>query len=709
MTDSNPLLAPSSLPFGAPDFGAVREEHFLPAFAEGMRLQREEMAAIGADASPPTFETTVAALERSGRTLDRVKRTFAALTSAHTTPGLEVIETALAARLAAHADDILLDPALFRRLEALGERVEQGEVELTEEETRLLEHHRATFVRAGARLDAAGQARIRAINEELSTLSTRFRQALLEMTRAGAVVAEDASLLDGLSAAEIRGAREDARARGLDQGWRIPLTNTTRHPRLASLRDRAFRRRLWTASAERGHGGAAESGEGVDTRPLVRRIAEIRVERARLLGYPSWAAYALEREMAASPGAALAMLMELVPAVRARTEAEQGWIEAEMRRDGLDGPVDPWDWEYYAERVRRERFAVDDRDVRPYLELERVLRDGVFFVMNRLFGISFRRRHDLPVYHPDVRVYDVVEADGRTLGLFYLDLFARDSKRGGAWMSTFVVQSRLLEQAPVIVNVLNLTKPADGEPVLLTMDEVTTLFHEMGHALHGLFSDVVHPTMAGTAVARDFVEFPSTFQEDWAIDPAVLASYARHHETGAPIPSDLLDGILAARAFDQGFETLEYLAAALLDLAWHTLEPGEIPDDVMAFEAETLARFGVNLPAVPPRYRSPYFSHVFAGGYSARYYAYLWSEVLAADAFAFVKERGGLTRENGEPLRQEVLSRGNSRNTMSTYRAFRGGDPRVDALLARRGLAPAPEGTGSAPDASTPALESRGP
>ncbi len=714
VTDPNPLLVPSSLPFGAPDFGAVREEHFRPAFAEGMRLQREEMAAIGADASPPTFETTVAAMERSGRTLDRVQRTFAALTSAHTTPGLQDIETAMAPRLAAHADDILLDPALFRRLEALGGRVEQEEVTLTEEETRLLEHHRTTFVRAGARLDAAGQARVRVINEELSTLSTRFRQALLEMTQAGAVVAEDASLLDGLSEAEIRGAREEARTRGLEQGWRIPLTNTTRQPRLSSLRDRAFRRRLWTASAGRGQGGAAESGPGVDTRPLVRRIAELRVERVRLLGYPSWAAYALEREMAASPEAALAMLTELVPAVRARTEAEQAQIVAEMRRDGLEGPVEPWDWEYYAERVRRERYAVDDRDVRPFLELERVLRDGVFFVMNRLFGISFRRRHDLPVYHPDVRVYDVVEADGRTLGLFYLDLFARDAKRGGAWMSTFVIQARLLEQAPVIVNVLNIPRPAEGEPTLLTLDEVTTLFHEMGHALHGLFSDVVHPTMAGTTVARDFVEFPSTFQEDWATEPEVLASYARHHETGAPIPPDLMERILAARAFNQGYETLEYLAAALLDLAWHMLEPGGVPDDVMAFEAETLARFGVDLPAVPPRYRSPFFSHIFAGGYSARYYAYLWSEVLAADAFAFVRERGGLTRENGDRLRGEVLSRGNSRNTMGSYRAFRGSDPGVDALLARRGLAPAPDGSAPArsaptPEASPPAADAPGP
>jgi peptidyl-dipeptidase Dcp len=686
VSDLNPLLAPSPLPFGAPDFAAVREEHFLPAFAEGMRLHREDVAAIGADPAPPTFANTVAALERSGRTMDRVQRTFVALASAHTTPGLQEIETAMAPRLAAHGDDILLDPALFRRLETLGERVAEGELELDEEEARLLEHHHATFVRAGARLDATGQARIRVINEELSTLSTRFRQSLLEMTREGAVVAEDAALLDGMSPAEIRGAREDAQAHGLDRGWRIPLTNTTRHPRLASLRDRSFRRRLWTASARRGQGGDPAIGACVDTRPLVRRIAELRVERARLLGHASWAAYILEREMAASPEAALAMLTELVPAVRARTEAEGREIEKEMRRDAVEGPVEPWDWEYYAERVRQERFAVDDRELRPFLELEQVLRDGVFFTMNRLFGISFRRRNDLPVYHPDVRVYDVVEEDGRPLGLFYLDPFARDSKRGGAWMSTFVIQARLLGQAPVIVNVLNIPKPADGEPALLTLDEVTTLFHEMGHALHGLFSDVVHPTMAGTSVARDFVEFPSTFQEDWATDPEVLASYARHHDTGDPIPADLLDRIRAARTFNQGFDTLEYLAAALLDLAWHTLEPDGIPDDVMAFEAGSLARFGVDLPAVPPRYRSPYFSHIFAGGYSSRYYAYLWSEVLAADAFAFVRDRGGLTRENGERLRREVLSRGNSRDTMGTYRSFRGRDPEVEALLVRRGL-----------------------
>jgi peptidyl-dipeptidase Dcp len=681
MISENPLLRPSPLPLEAPDFAAVRAEHFLPAFEAGIREQLAEVAAIGESPDPPTFQNTLVALERSGQTLARVQRTFAALTSAHANDRLQEIEAAMAPRLAAHFDDIFLDDAVFRRVEALWQA--RGEMELPGEQARLLDHVRAIFVRAGARLAPEAQARVRAINEELSSLATRFRQDLLALARERAVLVDRVEALDGLDDAAVRAAAAEARERGHAEGWLLRLVATTRQPPLAHLTDRETRERLWKASAHRGLG---ENG-GIDTRPLVRRIAELRAEFAALLGYPNWAAWALERQMAETPDAARTMLEGLVPAVRANVAAEAADIEARMRAEGVPGPVEPWDWEFFAEGVRKDLHALEDREIRPYLELERVLADGVFFTMERLFGVTFRRRHDLPVYHPDVRVYDVVEADGEVCGLFYLDPFARDSKRGGAWMSTFVAQSRLLGRKPVIVNVLNLQKPAEGEAALLTFDEVTTLFHEMGHAVHGLFSDVTFPSLAGTAVSRDFVEFPSTFQEDWAFHPEVLASYARHHETGEAIPTELLERILAARHFNQGYETLEYLAAALLDLGWHTLGHGDMPSDPEAFEAQVLARHGVNLPAVPPRYRSTYFPHVFPGGYSARYYAYMWSEVLAADAFAFFQERGGLDAGNGRRLRETVLSRGNSGDTMQMFVDFRGAEPTADALLARRGLA----------------------
>ncbi|TVP43304.1 MAG: M3 family peptidase [Gemmatimonadales bacterium] len=683
MTPENPLLRPSSLPFEAPDFEAVREEHFLPAFEVAMREQLAEVAAIGGNLEPPTFENTLAALERSGQTLARVQRTFAALTSAHATDGLQEIEATVAPRLAAHGDDIFLDDTLFRRVDELW--LARDDLDLSGEEARLLDHLRAVFVRAGARLAPEAQARVRAINSELSSLATRFRQDLLQLARERAVLVDRAEALDGLDGPAIRAAAAEARARGHDDGWLLRLVATTRQPPLAHLTDRGLRERLWKASAHRGLG---ENG-GIDTRPLVRRIAELRAEFATLLGYPNWAAWALERQMAVHPDAARSMLEGLVPPVLANVATEAADIEARMRAEGVPGPLEPWDWEFFAERVRKDRHSLEDREIRPYLEFERVLADGVFFTMERLFGITFRRRHDLPVYHPDVRSYDVVEANGELCGLFYLDPFARDTKRGGAWMSTYVAQSRLLGQKPVIVNVLNLQKPADGEVALLTFDEVTTLFHEMGHAVHGLLSDVSFPSLAGTAVARDFVEFPSTFQEDWAFHPDVLANYARHCETGDAIPGELLERILAARRFNQGYETLEYLAAALLDLGWHTLGPADIPADPEAFEAEVLARHGVALPAIPPRYRSTFFPHVFGGGYSARYYAYMWSEVLAADAFAFLQARNGLDPEDGRRLRESVLSRGNSGETMQMYVDFRGAEPTADALLARRGLVPA--------------------
>ncbi len=690
-TAENPFFAPSSLPFGAPDFDAIRDEHFRPAFEAGMARQLEEIEAIAGNPEPPTFENTIVAMERTGELLTRVQRVFFNLASAHTNEEIQAIQSELAPKLAAHSDDIYLNPALFERVRTLYEG--RDALELDPESRRLLEETHRDFVRAGALLSEEEQARVRQINERLSSLTTQFQENLLALTKERSVLVEDAAELEGLGADRIAAARQAATERGHEEGYLLTITNTTRQPVLTSLRNRALRQRVWEASANRGLG---EDG-GIDNRPLILELVRLRAEKARLLGHPNWASYALETQTARTSEAALEMMTALVPPVRANTEREAERIRAMMREDGIEDDLQPWDWAYYAEKVRRAEYAVDEEQVRPYLELDRVLEDGVFYTMNRLFGITFRERHDLPVYHPDIRVFDVLDADGSQLGLFYADYFERDSKRGGAWMSSFVVQNRLLEERPVIVNVLNIPPPAEGEPALISFDHATTLFHEMGHAVHGLFSNVTYPSLAGTSVPRDFVEFPSTFEEDWAILPEVLENYAIHHETGERIPQELLDRVIAARNFNQGFDTQEYLAAALLDMAWHTLGEEAIPESVEAvepFEAGALAAHGVDFRPVPPRYRSPYFAHVFSGGYSAAYYAYIWSEVLAADAFAFMKSRGGLTRENGDRFREAILSRGGTAEAMELYLAYRGQDPDVAHLLARRGLtAPASDDT----------------
>jgi len=699
----NPLLQPETLTFGAPEFDLIREEHFRPAFQEGMRRQRDEVAAIAASPEPASFQNTIDALERSGQLLTRVARIFFTLTSAHTNPELDAIQAEFAPQLAAHADDILLDRGLYRRVRELFEV--RDRLHLDREELRILEHLHRRFVRAGALLDAEGQARIRAINEELSSLSTQFQQNLLAVTRERALLVEDESELEGLTPSEIKAAAEAARERGEKGKYLLSLTNTTRQPILARLRNRALRRRLWEASANRGVG----EGGGVDSRPLLLRIALLRAERARLQGYRDWASFALEPQMARTPAAALGMLTELVPAVTANARQEAAAIQAVIRGGGESFSLEPWDWEFYAERVRMGRHQLREEEIRPYFPLERVLVDGVFHTMGLLYGISFVERRDLPVYHPDVRVFDVLDAEGSPLGLFYGDYFARESKRGGAWMSTLALQSLLLDRKPVITNVLNIPRPPAGEPALLSFDQVTTLFHEMGHAVHGLLSRVRYPSLAGTSVPRDFVEFPSTFQEDWALEPSVLVHYARHHETGEVIPPGLVQRILGARYFNQGYDTLEYLAAALVDLAWHTLGPEEIPEDPQAFEAAVLARWGVDDPRVPPRYRSPYFAHIWSGGYGASYYAYLWSEVLAADAFAWVEGRGGPTRENGERHRAAVLSRGWTAEPMELYVAFRGREPEVTPLLRRRGLRLDPSDQASSEEAPGGRRERREP
>lgn len=677
---NNPFSEPGTLPLEAPDFDLINDEHFLPAYREGMRIEIEEIGQIAANPEPPTFENTIVAMERTGEMLTRVRRVFSNLTSAHTNDRLQQIQAELAPELAAHSDNIMLNSALFERVKTLYDNRE--ELDLDAASLKLLEDTHRNFIRAGAELTAEQQTRMREINERISSLTTRFQENLLAINRERAVIIDDESLLDGMTPGRIASAREAAASRGHEGKYLLSITNTTRVPVLSSLNNRDVRRQVWEASAYRGIG---QDG-GIDNRPLILELVRLRAERADLLGYADFAAYAIEPQTAGTPENVLEMLTGLIPDLLANSAAEAALITEMMRGDGIEGDVQPWDWEYYAEKVRKEQYDIDEAEVRPYFELNRVVEDGVFFTMNRLFGIRFEERNDLPVYHPDVRVFDVYDEDGSQIGLFYADFFSRDSKRGGAWMNSFVLQSQLLEQKPVIVNVLNIPPPAEGEPALISFDNVTTLFHEMGHGVHGLLSDVTYPSQAGTSVPRDFVEFPSTFQEDWAVHPEVLRNYAIHHETGEQIPQELLDRVIAARGFNQGFDTQEYLASALLDMEWHMLGTDEVPEDVLAFEAEALGKYDLDNPAIPPRYKSPYFSHVFSGGYSANYYAYIWSEILAADAFRYLQDQGGLTRENGDLYRRYILSRGGTRDAMDMYREFRGEEPDVTYLLQRRGL-----------------------
>jgi peptidyl-dipeptidase Dcp len=673
----NPFLAPSSLPFEFPDFDAIREEHFLPAFAAGMAEQRAEVDAITADPAPATFENTIVALERSGAALRRVSSVFFTLVGSCSTPGIREIEAEVAPRLAAHADAITLDPALFTRIEALF--AARHELDLDAESLRLLERRHRDAVRAGARLAPGEQERLKELNAELSALSTEFGARLLAGANAAAVLVdtrdiEDGAQLDGLPADAVSAAARAAAERGHDGAYLLTLVLPTGQPALASLTDRGLRERLHRASTGRGLGGEH------DTRDIVLRTASLRAERATLLGHPHHASWVVEIGTAGTVDAIDAMLGKLVPVAVANARGEAAELS-----DAAGFPIEAWDRAFYAERVRRERFDLDTDALRPYFELERVLHDGVFHAASRLYGLRFAERDDLPRYHPDVRVFDVFDENGQ-LGLFVADFYARESKRGGAWMNSFVTQSRLLDTKPVVLNTLNIAKPADGEPTLLTVDNVRTLFHEFGHALHGLFSDVRYPTFSGTSVPRDFVEFPSQVNEMWLEDPEILASYARHHETGEPLPAELVERLTASRRFGEGFATTEYLAATLLDQAWHRLGPDDRVTEVERFEADALAAAGIAEPTAPPRYRTTYFNHVFGGGYSAAYYSYVWSEVLDADTVEWFAENGGLRRENGDTFRRELLSRGGAVDPMDAYRAFRGRDPEIGPLLIRRGL-----------------------
>ena len=675
---SNPFYAESSLPFHAPDFNAIEFAHYKPALLAGMEQHSKEIEAIANNPEAPTFENTIVEMERSGALLSRAASVFYNVAGSNGNDQTRALQGELAPLMAAHSDSISLNPQLFARVKAVYDNRDS----LEGEALRLVEDTYKGFVRAGAELDEEAKDKIRAINSELSSLTTEFQRNLMALAKENMIIVDDKADLAGLSDTEIQQLADAAKAAGHEGKYAISITNTTRQPILSSLENREVRQRVWEASAYRGTGNTE-----TDNRPLVKRLAQLRAEKAQLLGYDTWGDYVLETSMAGTPQAAQKMLRDLVPAVVSNVEVEKAEIQAMIDSEGGDFDVQPWDWAYYAEKVRAEKYALDAEEVKQYFEFNRVVEDGVFYAMNQLFGITFEQRDDIPTYGDNIRVYEVKDVNGESLGLFYGYWFTRDGKRGGAWMSSFVSQSGLLGNKPVILNNQNIKKAAEG-PTFLSFDEVSTMFHEMGHALHGMFSDVMYPSLAGTSVSRDYVEFPSTFQEDWMLNEKVLNNFAKHYETGEPMPKELLDKVLAAKNFNMGYDTLEYISSALLDFEYHTLSPEAAASigDVAAFEAAALERNGVAVDAVPPRYKSTFFAHVFAGGYSAGYYAYMWSEILAADAFKYMQEQGGLTLENGQKFRDAILSKGNSKDPMQQYIDFRGQEPTGEALLERRGL-----------------------
>jgi peptidyl-dipeptidase Dcp len=612
---------------------------------------------------------------------------FFNLAQSNTNPDIQKLQAELAPKLAAHQDEIALNPKLFARVKAL---YDQRDSFAKPEEKRLAERYYQNFVRAGALLNDADKATLRKLNEEESKLTTEFQTKLLAANNAAAVVIDDKKQLDGFSDADIAAAAEAAKSRKLDGKWVVVLQNTTQQPAQVTLKDRATREKLFDASTHR-----ADRGDANDTRVIIQRLAKLRAERAELLGFKNFALYSLDDQMAKTPDNAIKLMTDMVPAATAKAAGEQVAMQQLIDKQNGGFKLAPWDWQFYAEQVRKAEFDLDESQIKPYFELDRVLHDGVFFAANKLYGLTFKERKDIPVYQPDVRVFEVFDKDGKSLALWYADYFKRDSKSGGAWMDSFIDQSGLLGAKPVVFNVCNFTKPQPGQPALLSFSDVTTMFHEFGHALHGMLSSVKYPTLAGTNVPRDFVEFPSQFNEHWALDPTVFANYAKNYKTGAPMPPALVDKIKKSRTFNQGFETTEYLAAALLDMAWHSLPADAPKQDVAEFESASLKRYNVDVPAVPPRYRTPYFAHIWGGGYSAGYYAYLWSEVLDDDAFAWFKEHGGLTRENGQRFRDMILSRGSTVDMAELYRAFRGRDPSVEPLLEQRGLKTASTDSGA--------------
>ena len=681
--ETNPLLVASTLPYGMPPFDQIRNEHFLPAYERAMAQETAEVEMIAGSPEPASFENTILALERSGQALTRVARIFNNINGANTNPDMQAVQREMAPRLSAHSDSISLNSDLFARVNTLYSQRE--ELALDPEADRLIERYHTSFVRAGAQLNEEQKQRLRDINSELARLGTQFTQNVLAEVNASAVVLDTREELAGLSNAQIQAAADEAVSRGEDGKYVITLRNTSGQPPLASLENRALRERIQRASVARG-----SRGNEFDNTGVVSDTLKLRAERAQMLGYDTHADFILSEQTAGSKVVVNQMLGGLAPVAVANARIEGEEIKRVIDQTAEDPfELEAWDWAFYAEKVRQVRYSFDQSEVRPYFELNNVLDNGLFYAAEQVYGLSFERRDDLPTYHPDVQVWEVFDVDGSGLGLMLGDFYARGSKRGGAWMNSYNTQSALLGGSKVVGNHLNITKPPAGEPTLMTFDEVTTLFHEFGHVLHGLFSDVEYPRFAGTSVPRDFVEFPSQVNEMWATWPDVLENYALHYETGERIPQDLLDRVLEAAQFNEGFGTTEYLAASIIDQALHQLPPEEIPDadSIMAFEAQALADAGLNYDPVPPRYRTPYFSHIM-GGYSAGYYSYIWSEVLDADAVQWFRENGGMLRENGDRFRNTLLSRGGSKDAMQLYQDFAGRLPDIEHMLRRRGLQP---------------------
>ncbi len=675
----NPLLSASSLPYGAPDFTVIKNEHFQPAIEQGMNEHLAEIEAIANNTEEPTFDNTLVAMEKSGRLLDHASGVFGLLAGANTNPEIQQIEEEMAPKLSAHRDAIYMNDKLFQRVKSIYEQRES--LGLDAESLKLVDYYFKKFEQAGANLSAEAKEQMKKLNGEEATLNTKFTNIMMAAANASALVVDDKAELEGLSDGEIAAAAQKAEAAGMTGKYMIPILNTTQQPALQSLKNRETREKLFKASWSR-----AEQSDENDTRAMILRMAEIRAEKAELNGFQNYAEWKLQNQMAKTPEAAIGLLSKLAPQATTKAKAEAADIQKLIDKQGGNFKLAAWDWNFYAEQVRKEKFDLDGSQIKPYFEMYNVLENGVFYAATQLYGITFKERNDIPVYNEDVRVFEIFNEDGSAIGLFYVDLFKRDNKSGGAWMGNIVEQSRLLGDKPVIYNVCNFAKPAPGEPALISYDDVTTMFHEFGHATHGLFADQTYPSLSGTNVARDFVELPSQFNEHWALYPTVFANYAKHYKTGEPMPQELVEKIKKSATFNQGYAFSEFLEAAILDMEWHTLTTADKVEDVNAFEVEALKKNGAYLDEVPPRYRTSYFKHVWGGGYAAGYYAYCWAEVLDNDAFAWFEENGGLTRENGQRFRDMILSRGNTEDFTKMFRDFRGQDPTIEPLLKKRGL-----------------------
>lgn len=676
---SNPLLQESSLPYGAPDFTQLKNEDFKPAIEEGMKEQMAEIEAIANNTEPATFENTLVALEKSGQTLSRAYGVFGLLSGANTNPDIQQTEEELAPKLAAHSDAIFLNDKLFQRVKSI--YTQRESLNLDAESLKLVEYYYQKFELAGANLSAEDKEKMKKLNEEEASLSTKFGNMLIAAAKKGALIVDTKEQLDGLSDGEISAAAKQAEDAGMSGKYMITLQNTTQQPDLQSLTNRETRRQLFENSWNR-----AEQGDENDTRNIITRIAEIRAEQAKIMGFKNFAEWQLQDQMAKTPEAVEELLGKLTPAATAKAKEEAADIQKLIDKQKGGFKLEAWDWNLYAEKVRKEKFDLDESQIKPYFELNNVMENGVFYAATQLYGITFKERKDIPVYQDDVRVWEIFDKDGSSMALFYTDYYKRDNKAGGAWMGNITEQSKLLGNKPVIYNVCNFAKPAPGEPALISFDDVTTMFHEFGHALHGLFANQQYPSLSGTNVSRDFVELPSQFNEHWALYPTVFANFAKHYKTGEPMPQELVEKIKKSATFNQGYAFTEFLAAAVLDMQWHTITEEQKIDDADAFELEALKKTGMYLKEVPPRYRSSYFLHIWGHGYAAGYYAYCWAEVLDNDAFEWFQENGGLTLENGQRFRDMILSIGNTKDLAKAYHNFRGQDPDIKPLLKKRGL-----------------------